>query len=280
MLGQNPLAYGLPELNLFITEKMEDFILECSGYKQIQLHGLLRTVAHLYSGEQTIPSIEMARRWIGRRLTWTTSDVAKELCEKVAPLRIVDKSPAHSAKLSALHNIYTTFPDARFLHLVRNPRTQGESMMATANGLMAVLANSIDYDTDPPTIDPQISWLEMQITIVDFLDRVPAHQVMRVRGEDVLKDPERGLRSIARWAGLADDDAAIEAMMHPEGSPFAGLGPFGANLGNDINFLRSPAFHRGEVRDPRLRGPLPWRSDGAGFRDDVIELAELLGYAQ
>ncbi len=81
MIGQNPDAYGVPELNLFISKTMEDFVLECSGMKQIQLHGLLRTVGQLYAGEQSLHSIEMARRWIARRLTRTTADVYKELCE-------------------------------------------------------------------------------------------------------------------------------------------------------------------------------------------------------
>lgn len=278
MIGQNPDAYGVPELNLFISKTMEDFILECSGMKQIQLHGLLRTVAQLYAGEQSLHSIEMARRWIARRLTRTTADVYKELCEKVAPLRIVDKSPAYSVKRRTLDRILATFPDARFLHLVRNPRTQGESMMEMAQGLMAVLANSIDYQTNPPTTDPQIGWFDMQKTILIFLQTLPAERVLRLRGEDILTDPKRTLPQIAQWAGLADDEKAIEAMMHPEASPFASLGPFGAHLGNDINFLRSPAYRGGEVKNPPLRGPLPWRADGAGFRDDVIGLAEVLGY--
>lgn len=278
MLGQNPCAYGVPELNLFIADTVEALILECAGLKQIQLHGLLRTVAQLYAGEQSLPAIDMARRWIARRLAWSTADIYRELCRKAAPLRIVDKSPAYSGKRSMLDTIYATFPDARFLHLIRNPRTQGESMMDVGSGLMAILVNSIDYGTDPPTVDPQISWFDMQRTILGFLDTVPEKQVMRLRGEDALKDPRQTLPEIARWAGLADDAAATEAMMHPEESPFAHLGPFGAHLGNDINFLRSPAYRPGGVRNPPLRGPLPWRPDGAGLREDVIDLAEALGY--
>ncbi len=278
MIGQNPAAYGVPELNLFIADTLENLLLECSGFKQIQLHGLLRTVAQLYAGEQSLHSIDMARRWIGRRLSRSTSDIYKELCRKVAPLRIVDKSPAYSVHRRTLDKLYETFPQARFLHLLRNPRTQGESMMAVANGLMAVLANSIDYDTDPPMVDPQISWFDMQMVILEFLETVPEERVMRLRGEDALKDPVNTLGSIARWAGLACDDDAIDEMLHPERSPFAYVGPFGAHLGNDINFLRSPAYRPGEVRDPPLRGPLSWRTDGKGFRADVIELAEALGY--
>jgi hypothetical protein len=278
MIGQNPAAYGVPELNLFIADTLEEFLLECSGMKQIQLHGLLRTVAQLYSGEQSLNSIEMARRWMSKRLTRSTADIYLELCGRVAPLRIVDKSPAYSASRRNLDRLVAAFPDAQFLHLVRNPRTQGKSMMEVGGGLMAVLANSIDYATDPPTVDPQISWYDMQMTIVSFLDFLPARQVLRLRGEDILADPRQALRRIAAWAELADDETAIKAMLHPEDSPFARLGPFGAHLGNDINFLQSPAYRPGDVADPPLRGPLEWRGDGANLRRDVIELAEALGY--
>jgi len=34
--------------------------------------------------------------------------------------------------------------------------------MKIADGVMAIMANSIDYTTDPPTVDPQISWYTMQ----------------------------------------------------------------------------------------------------------------------
>lgn len=71
----------------------------------------------------------------------------------------------------------------------------------------------------------------------------------------------------------------MTAMLHPEDSPYACLGPFGAHLGNDINFLRSPAFRPGGVASPGLTGPLPWRRDGHGFRDEVLALARTLGYA-
>jgi hypothetical protein len=67
-------------------------------------------------------------------------------------------------------------------------------------------------------------------------------------------------------------------MLHPEDSPYASLGPLGAHLGNDINFLRSPALRDGEIRYSTLEGPLPWRSDGKGFSKDVLDMARTLGY--
>jgi hypothetical protein len=278
MLGQNPDAYGAPELNLFIAENLKALVEELSGYRQIQLHGLLRMVSHLYSGEQTMRSLEMARRWMFTRLEQGTDEIYRELCEKVAPLQIVDKSPVYSLRPEYLERISRAFPDAYYLHLVRHPRTQGESIMNVAKGLMAILSNSIDYTTETPTIDPQIGWYEMQKNILDFMQKIPGEKQMRMHGEIVLNQREDSLRKICQWLGIADDAAAIEDMLHPEQSPFACLGPVGAHLGNDINFLRSPELRDGQISYSHLDGPLPWRRDGKGFSQEVMEMAWDLGY--
>ena len=78
---------------------------------------------------------------------------------------------------------------------------------------------------------------------------------------------------------LPADDGAIAAMLHPEQSPFARLGPFGAHLGDEPEFLRDPAFRAGTAKEEQLEGPLPWRSDGSGFEPEVIARARALGYA-
>ena len=85
---------------------MKTFVDElANGYRQIQLHGLLRIVAQLYSGEQTLDSIDMARRWLLPRMGHSTADIYRELCRKVTPLRIVDKSPIYGLKPETLHRI-------------------------------------------------------------------------------------------------------------------------------------------------------------------------------
>jgi Sulfotransferase family len=278
MLGQHPEAYGMPELNLFMSDSLKTLVEELTGYRQIQIHGLLRAVAQLYVGEQTLLGVDMARRWLLIRFGASTADVYRELCRKVAPLRIIDKSPVYSLKPENLRRVHAAFPDARYLHLLRHPRAQGESIMKVAKGLMATLANSIDYSTDPPTIDPQIVWYDMQRHIMEFLGELPAENHLRLRGEDVLSAPQEQLGHVCRWLGISADPGAIEAMLHPEDSPYAHLGPVGAHLGNDINYLRDPAFKAGAVSASTLAGALPWRADGKGFEARVVELAQQFGY--
>jgi len=278
MLGQHPQAYGMPEINLLLAPKIRELVERFQGLRQFQLHGMLRTVAELYAGEQTLEAAEMAQRWLLSRLECSTADIYYDFCRQVAPLHIVDKSPAYCARPQTLQYLLEVFPNAYYLHLVRHPRTQGRSMMKTAHGALAVLSNSIDYSVEPPVVDPQFSWYRVQNTINQFLEQVPAPQKLRMRGEDILNDPAAAFPQVCQWLGWRWDEAALAAVMRPQDSPYACVGPYGAHLGNDINFLKDPVYEQRGVAPSSLDGELDWREDGQCFLPEVRAMAESFGY--
>lgn len=287
MLGEHPELYGLPELNLFMAADMQEF---WSGHGRdgsakspfwpVQRHGLLRTVAQFYVGEQTIESVRMAERWIRRRSQHSTADVYKELCAKAAPLRLVEKSPGYVRKRQYLDRIAAAFPDARFIHLVRHPRGQCESVLKVKGGPMVLLMlNSVDRTGSEPILDPQIVWHDSHIQILNFLDRVPRQNWIRVRGEDFMEAVDETLKSVCKWLGVSSSKEALERMKHPENSPFSCPGPANARLGNDPNFLSSPQLRPSNGgRQLELDGHLPWRTDGKSFHQRVVSLAREFGY--
>ncbi|GIX45850.1 MAG: sulfotransferase family protein [Candidatus Tectimicrobiota bacterium] len=278
MLGQHPQLYGLPEVNLFVAETMR----EREGVlaqRRFSEHGLLRVVAQLFAGEQTIQTIGLARRWVAMRAHRTCVSVFRELAERVSPRILVDKSPMTVLRPEYLQRIRRAFPNARFLHLLRHPRTQGDSLWRIGGPLAGWRLEALDYSTDPPTVDFQKAWYTMHMTILTFLEGVPKAQQLRVRGEDLLADPDAHLQQIAAWLGIRTDPEAIEAMKHPERSPYACLGPLNAPFGNDPQFLRAPALRRPSAPlSASLEGPLPWRHDGQGFSPEVKALAREFGY--
>lgn len=98
MLGQHPQMYGFPELNLFMAETMDEFWRgfdrdggRKSTFWPVMRHGLLRTVAQLYAGEQTIDSVALAYRWIRVRAQHRTGETFRELLAKIEPLIAVEK---------------------------------------------------------------------------------------------------------------------------------------------------------------------------------------------
>lgn len=286
MIGQHPQLYGVPELNLFQCETVAEFNsgLSANGQKKSPFwktmrHGLLRTIAQVYSGEQTDESIRMAERWLKLRAAFTAAEVFHELADAVAPLRIVEKSPGVLRHKSFMDRMLEAFPKARFIHLVRHPIPQGESVLKTKGGVGVLLAlNSVDMRGIKAHLEPQMAWHDAQIQILRFLDGVPDDQFITLRGEDLMNDLDGVLPAICRWLGISDAPDAIEAMKHPENSPYSCMGPSTASLGNDVNFLKSPRLRPGKITVPALDSPLPWREDKQPLHPRVQALARALGY--
>lgn len=279
MLGQHPEAYGVPEINLFVTETLNQLLEYSRAKRGFMIHGLLRTIAQLYAGEQTIESIQMARRWMHRRMDLNTSEVYRELCGRVAPLRIVDKSPAYSKNLKLLGSVDKTFPKAHYLYLTRHPRDQGKSVVKAPQAVLTLIAaDSIDYSTNPPTIDPQYAWYRRQRKILNFLAKISPEQQMRLRGEDLCNAPREYLQKICQWLNFSWSESIYQAMLRTQDSSYACMGPYGAQWGNNPGFQTAPAFRHRPLAPSQLEGPLPWRSDDKEFIPEVLNLARELDY--
>lgn len=286
MIGQHPLAYGLPELNLFMAASVQQFwegIDEDGSRKAphwpVMRHGLQRTVAQLYAGEQTVETIQMAYWWIMRRKSMTTGDLYRELCEKISPLMVVEKSPGYLIKPVYLQRLKDTFPDARFIHLARHPIGTGQSILSTPGGkLVLTMSRSVDEVDGRTFVDPQFLWYDAHIQILEFLDEIPRENSMRIRGEEFLRDMDQVLAQVCDWLGLPCGAVELESMRHPERSPYACIGPVNARLGNDVNFLERPAIRPARVKDYDMGAELPWRPDKRPLFEEVVELAQELGY--
>jgi hypothetical protein len=268
MLGRHPQLYGVPELNLMLTERLLGWWVNYRAGEAAGADGLLRAVAELLFGGQTEREVELARRWLRRRLNWESAAVFEALAEQVHPRAVVEKSPLNSTP-AVLERLARSFPDARYIHLTRHPRPRAES----------VLTAMPRVGLDPGMVDPSGRWFEVNANIIEFLGRLREEQWLRVQGEELMADPGSGLRRLAEWLGLRTDDQAVDAMLHPETSPFARLGPPSARLGNDVEFLERPELRPWHRPAASLDGPLSWSEDGAGFPARVKELAQELGYS-
>ncbi len=272
VLGQHPMTYGLPEVNLFIAETVDE-LMRMHASRAHGAHGLLRTLAQIHDGEQTEETVTAAKIWLDQRRKWTTKQVFDHICEAVAPKMCVDKTPRTVLSAQYIERAYEMYPDANFLHLTRHPRSTGKSLI---NNLKRNEEWGGTFDAD--RIDPENIWLRAHNNVVDFAMTLPEGQCLRIQGEELLTDPDLYLPQIADWLGLDSGPEAIESMLHPENSPFACYGPEEAKMGNDPEFLESPAFRRAVVKAPSLDGPLDWAEDRE-FSKETRKLARELGYA-
>ena len=199
MIGQHPQAYGLPELNLFNVTHLRHLwhrVSDDIGGDTNRRHGLLRAVAEIYGGEQSAATVVMAHHWAAARQDRATGEVYREIVDKLHPLVPVEKSPAYTVSSERLNRIYETFPEARFVHLVRHPIPQSKSVLKLNNGVFAIFVNSFDFTEDEAVLDPQICWHDINVKILRFLEQVPDEQQLRIRGEVFMGNPERTLSSV------------------------------------------------------------------------------------
>lgn len=295
MLGQHPQAYGLPETHLFSYETMAERAEHVKKASYPMNHGLLRAVAQVCFGVQNETTVKQARQWLQARSGLTTDALFKILADRLFPRVLIDKSPSMIYDLRTLERIRRMFPQARFIHLVRHPRGFCESIMRYLEERRAAgpvplshwLLKISSYSppqarAEPPAsgliLDPQNGWYAIQQVICGFLHSMPSEQQMRIRGEDLLADPDAVLPGIASWLGLRADAQAIEEMKHPERSPYAFLGPPGARYGGDKFFLQNPALRATRTQTQSLEGPLSWRTDGQRFYPEIQQLAREFGY--
>jgi len=287
MIGQHPEMYGLPETNLFVADTYQQLSKFYRVFRPRFGHGLLRAVAELGLGEQTEGNVELAKAWLEEHATVSTADLFRDLAQWAAPRRLVDKSPAFVFRLQNLERLHDGFPEASYLHLVRHPRGNCDSVAKISSEVGSREEGAVEQGhrvrKGPGQImaagqpHPENIWMKPHRRVLQFLEQIPAERQLRLRGEDLLSEPDRWLRAIAVWLGISTDHDALDAMKHPELSPFACHGPRNARIGNDPSFLENPALRPYRAKPMSLDDPMEWNPD-ITFSTEIKDTAELFGY--
>lgn len=279
-LGQNPVAYGLPEINLPLMDTVDALTRELIGVRGPQMHGLLRALSQVMVGEQTAPAVEMARRWLDRRGYLQTEIVFRELAQRIAPRRIVAPVSAAILDKPGLRRLLATFPEARIVLLRAHPQAYGALALADTGGRIALqVTGAIDEGFEPPLPDPQILWLQVETALEERLAELPPRQLFTLDTEAVIATPEESLRALARKLGLKYNKDAVAAMIRPEASLFAGPGPMGAHVNGQVFSFDELAGRLPEPVENGLDAPMPWHPEGTGFQTAVREMARAQGYS-
>jgi len=289
MIGQHPDLYGFPELNLFFRDTIEEtMILHIKSRKEGLFpypDGLLRTLAQLHDGVQTTWTIFKAVSWLEKRLHWSTKKLYDYLLELVHPKIGVEKTPGTATKIANIERAHYYYPQAHFLHLTRHPISAKRSMEEFYEAKRQLEEKS-KVDTVSQVLPLEIvdtrMWYHMHRNIINATAEMPLGQCMRIKGEDVLSETDLYLKQIAEWMGIRSDPEAIEAMKHPETSPYAKVGPFPAWAGNDGKFMRDPKLRPGRVKEPSLKSDLEHGNMRGVLGDDFIgrftTLSRKMGY--
>ena len=278
MIGQHPELCGLPELKLFASPTIGEMEASLPRFwiERGVTHrspGLVRALAEYLFGGQNIEALAAARAWLAERQDWPGEAVFDILLARVSPRLAVEKSPENAASDEALARLAEAYPEARYIHLTRDPAATQRSMQAHWERVMP------EHPLEGQPMLGFAAWVDVNLRILDFTKRLPRGRVLRLRAEDVLEEGPGRLRAVARWLGLSCAPAALEAMAHPEASPFARPGPKDSGIigGYDPGFLADPLLRRLAPAAP-LRQPEGWSGHDALWQR-VEGLAAQLGYA-
>jgi hypothetical protein len=275
VLAGHPELYGFPELLIFSGRTIGDVLAKlllrtASGRPDARVTGICRAIAELHEGNQQEEAIGRALTWLMERTGWPTSRLFDHLAELVYPSVPIEKSPDTAINDANLDHCLASYPNARYIHLVRHPVTGQRSIMqqlryffpTSSRSALAARAASI--------------WYLTHLRITRALAQVPADRWYRVHGEDILATPEAALPPLLTWLGVASGHEVVARMRRTEEWAYAGTGPTGWLFGGDHKFmlapsLRSPASQEALSFDPEL-GMLD------EMRARMLRLAEYLGY--
>ena len=276
MIGQHPQAYGMPELNLFLGPTLGASAELHGSTGRTELVGLKRVLAQLHDGVQTFETVQRAEIWIKEHAEMTGKAVFDYLLSLVPDRILVEKSPTNVISDAAINRMVQGFPEASYLQLLRHPRSRGKSQAAAAQKqpvmrMMSKITGGKDFEN---------RWSISHRRIHNLSRGLPCGQLLRIRGEDLLRQPRVYLPQICDWLGISSAPEAIEAMLHPEDSPYSCIGPSNARAGTNPGFLENPKLDLEKMAamvTPTLEAPMDWEP-GRHFSAVTRELAGWYGY--
>jgi sulfotransferase family protein len=108
-----------------------------------------------------------------------------------------DKRPTYAARMAA---IWRLFPNAHFINVVRDPR-----------GCVASMRKLGWYEGQ---VAPAVElWERSLATVNEWRAQLSPDQLLEVKYEELVADPEPTLGRIAAWAGLPHDAGSVEQML-------------------------------------------------------------------
>ncbi len=125
-----------------------------------------------------------------------------------SPKRVVLKSPTHTARVATLLEI---FPDARFVHVVRNPLKFIPSMIRMWTRMTDAM--SLQIRRDPISVDRILDvFRQMYDQFEKDRSLIPSEHFFEVRYEDLVAQPLTQMELIYQKLGLGDFESARPAI--------------------------------------------------------------------
>lgn len=253
MLAGHSMLFSPQELYLAPFQTMRSYDDYLRG--TVLNMGLVGAIAEVIS---RTGSWNLYRQWV--REEKPTADIYTFFRERIGNRVLVDKSPLFFPPLSVLRRLARTYPNARFIHLIRHPVSCiGSYVQERFQGIFKETAAIDPYDS------AEWCWTRVHEGIAEFASEIAANRLTQVYFEDLVEDPERVMRRLCPALGLAFEPAVLE--------PYSGhrMVAGGFQVG-DPNFTQHKKIVAAKSDD--------WRNVALprSLQEPTLEVAQKLGY--
>lgn len=171
--------------------------------------------------------------------------------------RLVLKTPQHTARI---RTILQVFPDAKFIHIARDPRKVFRSTIRTWHSI-AEMAGKRHAKAAETWLEDSVMdrFEEIYQCYAEDRDLIPEGNLIELNYEGLVRDPEAKLRSIYEELDIGDFDDAEEAIKKR------------LDESRDYKTRTEDTPH---PRTPELMHRLAWYIDHFGYADEMREMGE------
>jgi Sulfotransferase family len=200
MLDMHP-ELSVPRETRFVLEAWPERVSFGDLRKETNRHRLARWIIEVRPG---FKKLGLDREATFERLLWARPTLGSLLgtplvmrAEAEGKPRWGDKRPSYAARM---HVVWSCFPSALFVNVVRDPRACVASMRRLGWWKGGVV--------------PAIELWERSVTTVNrWRSRLADDQLLEVKFEDLVADPRATLARVVQFAGLASGDDVIAQML-------------------------------------------------------------------
>ncbi|MBK7332923.1 MAG: AMP-binding protein [Betaproteobacteria bacterium] len=273
MLGGHPRLFAPPELDLLAFDTLADRKAWFTGPQRCRLEGNTRALMQvrgmsLAEAEALMAELEASRTPV--------HEYVRRLQGWMGDRTLVDATPCYASRIETLERAEATFRDARYVHLVRHPcgvirsfeeAKLGELWYPRLVGTAEAKRTPCPW---PAQAFSELLWTTLHRNVLAFLEGIPGERQCRVTFEDLVRDPERTIRSLCGFVGVDFEPAMLEPQRDPCERMTDGVPP-GSRMIGDVTFPSQRSI------DASVADRWKQACDDDFLSDDTREVALALG---
>jgi amino acid adenylation domain-containing protein len=264
MLAGSSRLFAPPELELLSFDRLGDRAAVLAGREAYRREGLVRALMEIDGG--TAAEAEARMRELEAR-DLPVAETYRRLQDRVAPRRLVDKTPSYAFDGAVLERAETMFHQPLYVHLLRHPCGMIQSFEEAR-------ADEVFFRHDHGLGTAELAealWTLAHRNILGFLTEIPANRRITLRFEDLVADPRAVLGRLSAFLGVPFEESMADPYRDRGGRMTDGVHA-GTRMMGDVK------FHSHRQIDASVADR--WRSsrDETALSAAAREVAERLGY--